>query len=73
MARKRSAQGTVFVSGELLPEIAKFPTIQGDQSGLFAAFVRRPPTTLSPAARCLYIKAISRRRSLQQIANPLSR
>jgi hypothetical protein len=35
-------EGTVFVSSTLLPRIARFPTLHGDQRGLFTAFAERP-------------------------------
>ena len=51
-------KGTVFVSSTLLPKIARFPTVSGDQEGWFTAFAGSPDEVIAGGATW-YSKGIS--------------
>ena len=47
-------KGTVFVSSTLLPKIASFPTVHGDQRGLFTAFAGAPDDVIAGSAELVF-------------------
>jgi hypothetical protein len=54
-------RGTVFVSSTLLPRIASFPSVEGDQRGLFTAFAGAPEDVIAGSAVLVFKESLDTR------------